>query len=269
MNKAAQDFFDNLPSEDEEKGQNFDMFNEAEPEKDKKEEAPADYETQEQEEEGKEPSKEERKKPLRSERRAEKQTNYALEQLQQEREARIRLEEQVKMLATQKKVEADPDIKRLLTEANDPEEATAIFQSLMDKAAEKARQEAREEWKKAQSEGDQEVAKMASVIQERLESIEDQFGVDLTDDKDTRNKFLDFVNELADPDSDALPNMNRAWQLFQKQQIAGPSQTERKAAISSRGMTRSVKPIPEGKNLTPMTFDSINRGSWWDKIRGA
>jgi len=265
MNKAAEDFFANLPSEKEAEGENFDMFKEAAPEKDKTPEPVEEV----KEEPKEEPIESERKKPLRSERRAEKQTQYALQQLQEEREARIRLEEQVKALATQNKVEVDPDIKRLLTETKDPEEATQIFNSLLNKAAERARQEAREEWKNAQAEGEGEVNAMADNIQDRLEAIEDRYGVDLTEDTATRNKFLDFVESIAPEDSDELPNMNTAWRLFQQTQKAPPAQVERKAAISSRGMTRSVKPIPEGTNLKPMTFDNLNRGKWWDKIRGS
>lgn len=236
------------------------------PEKDKTEEPKEEVKEEVSQEKTDIENEPERKKPLRSERRAEKQTNYALQQLQEEREARIRLEEQVKMLASQKKVEADPDIKRLLTETKDPEEATAIFQSLMDKAAQNARQQAREEWEKAQAEGDNEINAMADEIQDRLEVIEDRYGVDLTDDRETRNAFLDFVEAIAPEGSNELPNMNMAWTLFQRTQTAPPAQTERKAAISSRGMTRSIQPIPEGKNLKPVSFDNLNRGNWWDKV---
>ena len=265
MNKAAEDFFSSLPKEEEVEGKNFDMFNGDEPEKDK---------TVEVSEEVKEPEgdehieNEDRKKPLRSNRRAEKQTNYLQDRLQEEREARIRLEEQVKALATQNKVDVDPDIKRLLTETKDPEEATRIFESLISRAEQRATDKAAESYRQFQAEGDNEINEMSENIQDKLESIEDRYGVDLTDDTDTRNKFLDFVESIAPEDSDELPNMSMAWRLFQQTQTAPSAQTERKAAISSRGMTRSVKSIPEGKNLQPMNFDQINRGSWWDKIRG-
>ncbi len=259
MNKAAEDFFANLPNEEKAEGEQFDMF---------KEDGATEKPAQEPEQQKEGEHIEERKKPLRSERRAEKQTNYLQERLQEEREARIRLEEQVKALATQTKVEVDPDIKRLLTETKDPEEATRIFESLIERAERRASERAEENYRKLQESGDKEVNDMANEINNRLEAIEDRYGVDLTDDSDTRNAFLDFVNSIAPEDSDELPNMNTAWKLFQQTRTAPPSQTERKAAISSRGMTRSVQPIPDGKNVKSVNFDAINRGNWWDKVVG-
>lgn len=265
MNKPAEDFFANLPSEKEIEKDNFDMFKEAEPEKDK---------TLEQAESVEKPKEDEfiengnRRKPLRSERRVEKRDSYFQERLQEEREARIRLEEQVKLLSTQTKVEVDPDIKKLLTETKDPEEATRIFNNLISKAEQRAAEKAMENIRQFQEKGNDEVNAIARDIQDRLESIEDRYGVDLTDDTKTREEFLDFVKSIAPEDSDELPNMNAAWRYFQKTRTAPPTQTERKAAISSRGMTRSVQPVPEGKNLKTMSFDNLNRSKWWNKIIG-
>jgi hypothetical protein len=92
--------------------------------------------------------------------------------------------------------------------------------------------------------------------------------VDLTSDTKTRNAFLDYVDEMSDPDSDALPNMDFAWRQFQRNQTASPSNTARKAQISSRSMTRSTTTRPEGKNLQPLSFNAINRGTWWEKMIG-
>lgn len=260
MNKAAADFFDQLPSEVETEPE-F-KFMEAEPEKDKTqvETPPEKVEPEAEKEEI------ERKKPLRSERRAEKQTEFLQKQWQEEREARIRLEEQVKALASQKVVETDPDIRKLLTEVKDPEEGTKIFGNLLNKIKQEAAQQAREEYLKAQSEGDEEVNELKSTIERSIESIEDRYGVDLTDDTNIRNAFLDFVESIAPEDSDALPNMNMAWKLFQANQRAPATESPRKNQVSSRSMTRSVQARPEGKNIKPVTFDEINKGNWWDKI---
>ena len=264
MNKPAEDFFNNLPSEKETEPE-FN-FMEAAPEKDKTPTEQVEVQpvaSNEQQEE-----EQERKKPLRSERRAEKQNEYLTKQVQEEREARIRLEEQVKNLASQRKVEADPDIKRLLTETKDPVEATQIFESLISRARKEAEEAADARFQQRQEQGDAEVNEIHSTIESSIESIEDRYGVDLTDDTKTRNAFLDFVDSIAPEDSDALPNMNAAWQLFQRNQTASPSNTARKAQISSRSMTRSTTTRPEGKNLQPISFDAINRGSWWEKMIG-
>lgn len=256
MNNAAADFFNSLPSEKETEPV-FNFMEEPEKQPVQKEEEPAPIADEEEAE---------RKKPLRAERRSEEQRKYYEEKLSEEREARIRLEEQVKAIASGNKREADPDIKRLLTEVKDPEEASQIFESLLSKVRQEAETSAFEKYRAAQSEGEAEVSKLAATINEKLEAIEDRFGVDLTDDKATRTAFLDFVNSIAPEDSDELPNMNAAWKLFQTSQKAPAGNTQRKSQISSRSMTRSSTTRPEGKDIKPMTFDALNRGNFWENL---
>jgi hypothetical protein len=189
-------------------------------------------------------------------------------QWQDEREARIRLEEQVKALAENRKIEVDPDIKKLLTEVNNPEEATRIFEGLIQKAQQRAEESALSRLQENQAKGDQEVDALADTIEENIESIEDRYGVDLTDDSKTRNAFLDFVDSIAPPNSDELPNMDAAWKYFQATRKPSTSNVERKQQIASRGMVRSSSPKPEGKDLKPMSFESLNQGNWWEKLIG-
>lgn len=263
MNQAAADFFANLPSDkDEEKP--YDMFKEAEPEKDKTPETQAAQDIEKEEKVEEQP---ERKKPLRSERRMEKQTEFLQQKWEEEREARIRLEEQVKALGETRKAPADPDIKRLLTETKDPEEATRIFQDLLEKVGKDSEDRAFERFQRAQQEGDKEVDALHASIEDSLEDIEEHYGADLSK-KETRDGFLDFVEAIAPEDSDALPNMRKAWELYQATQKAPAANTERKAAISTRSLARSTQSVPEGKNLKPMSFESMNRGNWWDKVIG-
>ena len=244
------------------------MFSEAEPEKDKTPEPkPEEHIEEENKEEEKEPETQERKRPLRSERRENKQNEFMQRQWQEEREARIRLEEQVKALSEARKLPADPDIKRLLTEVKDPEEATQIFQDLIARAGQQAEERAVERFRQVQAEENAEVDAIRDTIEESLEDIEDTYGADFSNAK-TRNAFLDFVEKIAPQDSDDLPNMRSAWEIFQSTQKAPTANTERKAAISTRSMTRPTQAVPEGKNLQRLTFDSINRGSWFDKIIG-
>ena len=254
MNNAAADFFASLPSEKETEP-NFNLMEPTE------KPAPVEEEPVIEEVEN-------REKPLRSERRAEKNYEFLRNQLQEEREARIRLEEQVKANVSTRKTEADPDIKRLLTEVKDPEEASQIFESLLSKVRSEAETSAFERYKAAQAEGDEETNQLAQTINEKVEAIEDKYGVDLTSDKKTRGAFLDFVNEMSDPDSDALPNMDFAWRQFQKTMKAPAGDTARKSQISSRSMTRSSTTRPEGKNIQPMTFDALNRGNFWENLIG-
>ena len=261
-NQAAEEFFSNLPSETETE-QTFDVFKE--PESKKEDGQPV---AEKPEETTPEPEEIERKKPLRSERRLEKQTEFMQRQWQEERDARIRLEEQVKALAESRQIEVDPDIQRLLTETKDPKEATAIFQSLMQKMRNEAEESALARMQELQAQGDDEVNSIVATIEDSIESIEDRYGVDLTNDLDTRRAFLDFADSIAPEDSDALPNMDTAWKLFQSTRKAPLSNVARKQEIAARGMVRSTNAKPEGKDLKPMSFEEMNRSGWWDKLIG-
>ena len=260
MNDAAKEFFDSLPSENEVEKE-YDIFEEHTPEKEEtKVEAPA--------EQVEDSTPEERKKPLRSERRAEKQREYYEGQLREEREARIRLEEQVKALASKPDEEIDTDIQKLLYEVKDPAEGTKIFAKLLARAEENAEARAIARLQEIQSSSSEEVNNLASEIEDNIESIEEKYGVDLTDDTDTRNAFLDFVESIAPPGSDDLPNMQNAWVLFQKTRTAPTSNVERKKEIASRGIVRSNgAPKPEAKDLRPVGFELLN-GDMWSKIIG-
>lgn len=263
MNKAAEDFFANLPKESETEPE-FNLMQD-EPEKDKTDEEKPEEPKEEEHIEN------ERKKPLRSERR-EQERRYYEEKLAEEREARIRLETRLDEMAKARKVEADPDIKKiLLGEIKDADEAAQMFEGILSKAEQRAEERAYQRMIEAQSARDKGVNEILETIERSLEAIEDHYGVDLTDDIKTRNEFLDFVESIApeDEDSDELPNMRTAWQLFQSTRKAPVTESARKAQVSSRSMTRSVSPRPSGENLQPVTFDSLNRGNWWERhIKG-
>lgn len=261
MNQAASDFFASLPSEKETEPEfKFMEEPEKEPEQESKE-----TETEARAEEAPEEDIE-NKRPNRKERRVEKQTEFLQKAWEEEREARIRLEEQVKALANTKR-EIDPDIKKILAGGVELDEAAAIFETILSKNSQEAEARALARLQELQSQDQQEVQSLAEEINQHIESIEDRYGVDLTDDADTRSAFLDFAESLAPQDSDALPNMDMAWRLFQSTRKAPPAQTERKASISSRSMTRSIQSRPEAKNLEPMSFDKLERSNIWDKVK--
>lgn len=256
MNDAAKEFFDNLESE-EDTEPSFDIFTEpeAKPEPTKEPEPTV------------EEPEDEPKKPPRSERRAEKQREYYEQQLQEERDARIRLEEQVKLISQGKQTEVDPDIRKLLTEVKDPEEASQVFESLLSKVRREAEDAAYNRLQQAQNQGDEEVQAIRTQIEDSIEAIEDRYGVDLTNDTATRNAYLDFVDSIAPKDSDALPNMEAAWKLFQSTRKVSTSNVERKQQIASRGMVHSTNAKPEAKDVQPIGFDRLH-GDLWDRIIG-
>lgn len=263
MNDAAKQFFDSLPSEKDAEPE-YDLFSEPQPEKEQsQEEAQPETEPETAEEDTQEP---ERRKPLRSERRAEKQREYYEAQLREEREARIRAEERARTREEENK--PDPDMLKLLKGGISEEEGVEIFNRLLTRTQEAAEERAFARFESREIQDEQEIDEIHGEIEGAIESIEDRYGVDLTDDTRTRNAFLDFAESIAPQDSDALPNMDSAWRLFQATRKAGPSQVERKQQIASRGMVRSTVNQAPGNSdsAKPMTFDRLSRGDWWDRF---
>lgn len=270
--KAADEFFANLPTETESEPE-FNFFKESEkpnePEAEKPEKEPEEPSDNEPEEDD-EPT--DRKKPLRSERRSQKQREYYESELAKEREERIRMEERLKAFENVTKKEVDPNIKKLLYEVKDAEEGTEIFNEILSNMRTSMRDEILNELSSYQSRESEQVNEIYNQIESSLEDIEDRYGVDLTDDTETRNAFLDFVEGIAPEDSDELPNMRTAWKIFASTRKAGPSATEEKKAIASRAMVRSSASAmqnrggaPEGAK--PVSFDNLN-SSLWSKIIG-
>lgn len=252
-NQSAEDFFSKLPTEEEKNGKDFQFFEE------KPAEEPKEPEQKPEKEEAEEPKAEERKKPSRSERREERQTNWLTQQLREEREARIRMEEQLKSLASQKDIPVDPDIKRLLTEAKDPKEATEIFDGLLKKIEQKAIASAEERFRQLSAEDEGAVDAQASEINEALEDIEDAYGVELPRGSELRSDFLDFVERISPKNSDDLPDMNEAWEIFSEMNKPRGQNVEQKKQISARSMVKSTNSNsrPPQSDLKPVNFDNI------------
>lgn len=268
LKQAANEFFNNLPTESETE-KDFKIFEEPKVET-KQETAEPTPATQEASEETSEEtsgiSERPQRKPTRAERRFEEHRQQMEEELARARERIAVLEHD--RTQSGKSEEVDPNIKRLLYEVKDPEEGTKVLNDILKNMSAKMREEFRAELETMRASEEGEVDQLYGEIERNIESIEDRYGVDLTDDVDTRNAFLDFVESIAPANSDELPNMEAAWRYFQSTRKAGPSNVARKQEIASRSMTRSVNSKPKPENVKPVSFDEINRGGWWDKIVG-
>ncbi len=109
--------------------------------------------------------------------------------------------------------------------------------SLTDKAKEKFLEEMRSQ-EKAVQEADNAALEELNA---GFESIEEEFGVDLSKDSQKRTAFVEYLRKVshknADGEVDQFADIPAAWETFSEQQPAKPA--SRAKELASRGMTRS------------------------------
>ncbi len=120
---------------------------------------------------------------------------------------------------------------------------TDVLKDFGSKAKQEAIEELKEEQRRIEREESEEVASYESKIESGLESIEDEYGVDLTSEKSEKDRkaFLDFVTKIAPKDEDGspieLPDLVGAYEVFKSTKTA--PQTNRRTEIASRSMQQS------------------------------
>lgn len=174
------------------------------------------------------------------------------EKLQKEREANIILNERLKakeeaIQHVTKDIKVDERLKRLFGDDEKGIEVSKHFTEILSEYGAKAREDAikalQEEQRQAKELEAKEIASYESKIEEGLESIEDQYGVDLTSDTatKTRKDFLDFVTKISPKDEDGnpieLPDLVGAFEVY-KDKNSQPKNTRQKE-IASRSMKQT------------------------------
>lgn len=180
-----------------------------------------------------------------------RQVRRLKQQLQEEREMGIALNERVKVLSEVSKVsketEVDPRLVRAFGTSEEGKEVARLFTAVLDEKTAEAREQARKEFESKQSEARQEQKKYESVIDSELESLEDEYKVDLTSDspkaRKTRREFLELVQSLSPKDDEGTitdyADFGTAFKLYQKTQESKPEAVSRAKELSDRSMTRS------------------------------
>lgn len=254
--EEAQKFFDSLPDESNEVA--IDFSKELGKQADEPQEEPKKVaEAVKREEE--EPAQ----RTTRRERR-DSQMRYYEEQIAKERAERELLAEQVKKLSADSKQVEDPRIKKLLYEVKDPAEGSALFKEMLQDMRKEAVQDAFSQLNKSQEDASSAEQALVDEVEDNLELVEDKYGVDLSDDTDTRNDFLDFMKDLSSDESFA--NFDTGWRLFSQTRKAPRSDNTRAKQIASRGMVKSTVSRLAPEKVMPLTRESLD--SVWSRIIG-
>lgn len=232
---TVDEFFENLPSED--KKVKADIF-EKEPEKAKVEDSVVAPEKDE-------PHKNRRHRRLEQE-------------LEREREARIRAEEALKHSEVQsftKDIEVPDKWLRIYGDNENSRLAWKLQQEIFEEQANRIRQEALEVQQEREIEEQQEEAMYEDFIDSELEAIEDEYGIDITGDskssKQIRQEFLTLIEELSPKDREGniieYADFDSTFRIYQNQ-IEKADKT-RHREIASRSMEKSGTQTKSAENI--------------------
>lgn len=185
------------------------------------------------------------------------------EQLQRERESNIALNERLKTLAEVDRTiketsgEIDPRLIRVFGTTDEAKEIARHFTEILAETKESAREEALREIENQQAMLQEEQKGYESQIDSELESLEEEFGVDLTSDtpqaRKTRREFLEMVQALSPKDEDGTitgyADFGSTFELYQGSR-SKPDNTRQKE-IADKTMQRSGQ--NGGGNVTKIT----------------
>lgn len=219
-------FFDGLPSEDKPGENLFDKLTE---------------EVKSQEDD--EPHKNRRHRRLEA-------------QLTEEREARIAAEARAQALSETPRFREDTqdisvDQRWLQMYGDSPASRTAwkLQQEMFDDYTARAKDEALKQIKEEQRQEQVQQKEFESFIDSQLETIEDEFNVDVTSDapaaRKARREFLEMVQKISPKDEQgnisAYSDFGATWEAYQLKRSTekNPGTTERQKEIASRSMRKS------------------------------
>lgn len=248
-NNEVNKFFEELPSEDK---QEADIFNTNPTEK-------VEPEIPVKEEGDEEPRKNRRHRRIEA-------------QLQEERETSIALNERVRTLSemlqernTDKSTMAvDERLARLFGADENGKEISRHFTQILADTKTEAEENALNRFNQQQQQVVEQQKEYESFIDDQLESLEDEHGVDLTSDapkaRKARREFLEMVQDLSPKDRDGTitdyADFGSTFDVYQRTHTEKPDESiNRRKEIASRSMQRSgnsggYEQAPTG----PMTF---------------
>lgn len=232
-------FFNSLPSEDKKEAEIFQQPNANTPVTEKKEE---------EDTEG---------RKNRRHRRLE-------EALQRERDSNIALNERIKVLAEQENYkresregDVDPRLVRVFGDNDVGKEIARNFSEILSETAEQARSRAIEEIEGRRISEQQEQKEYESLIDSRLESLEDTHNIDLTSDapkaRKARREFLEMVEKLSPKDEEGTitgyADFDATFDQYLKSQ--DKPDASRQKELASISMQRSGSGSSNTSKITP------------------
>lgn len=125
--------------------------------------------------------------------------------------------------------------------------AARITQSLMEDFGKRAREQALADLKSEQTEREKRVSESQKFVDDELESLEDEHGIDLTSDtplgRKNRADFLDMVEKFSPKDGSGniqdYADFEQVFDVFQQTRKSGAG-IPRQKTLASRGMARGT-----------------------------
>lgn len=182
------------------------------------------------------------------------------EQLQRERESNIALNERVKALAEAREYAAknvnssdvDPRLVEVFGNTEVGKEVAKRLEDVLSERDKRTREETLQEIENRQIEAQREQQEYEAFIDSKLESLEDQYNIDLTSSspraKRARNEFLGMIEKLSPKDQDGTllgyADFESTFEIYQGQQNTQDQErttevSNRQKEIASRSMQKS------------------------------
>lgn len=136
----------------------------------------------------------------------------------------------------------------LMGDSPEAQRAWKLQEQMLQKATERAKEEAVKEFENKQQKALEEQRQSESFIDSQLEAIEDQHDVDLTSNapaaRKARREFLELVQSLSPKDSSGgiigFADFGSTFELYQKTKVEKPNETvQKQKEIASKSMTPS------------------------------
>lgn len=250
-NNEVQKFFDELPSEDKKEADIFD-------------DKPAEPKASE-EDLGKPDAGDDEEKPHKNRRHRRLESD-----LQRERESNIALNERVRVLSEIRAqenapqngsvTEMPPEWEALFGDSPESQKAWAMQSRLIQGIKEEVRSDTIREFETRQAQEEAEEREYSDFIDNELESLEDNFNVDITSDspkaRKTRREFLELVQSLSPKDESGniigYTDFNSTFDVYQRTKEEEKSETvSKQKEMSARSMQKSGGAIQPSRNPTP------------------
>lgn len=179
------------------------------------------------------------------------------EQLQRERDSNIALNERIKTLSevqqfereVQQNGDVDPRLLRVFGPTDAGKEIAKNFSQVLAEEREVAKQQALQEFEERQVSAQREQKQFETFIDSELETLEDEYNIDLTSDapkaRKVRREFLEMVQSLSPKDEDGTltgyADFASAFDIYQKTQSQDKSAEviARQKELGSRPMQKS------------------------------
>jgi hypothetical protein len=228
---TVDEFFDKLPSEDKESA---DIFDEKKPEAIKPKADDIDPE------EVPESIKDRRHRRLEQKLQAERESNIALS-------TRLNTLSEMDKFAKDNAGEVNPDIAKMFDNSEVGKENALRMSKVLRESEERAEQRAIERLEAKQAAAAEEQKKYENQIDTELETLEDQYNVDLTSDspkaRKARRELLEAVQEISPKDENgdiiAYADFDATFKQYQRSLKEEKPDNSRRQEIASRSMQRS------------------------------